>query len=367
MIRYFFALLLMGVTFYIASIYGSTTIALLGYVEALLMVLSFGYVLYEKKSLRVTLELPPAMADQDQPILIRAWGRFRRRGCYGRIQVRVAVRRNGGWIRQHKWLRAESCREGSGAKGSRELSGLLKIAQSGCYEIGLKCLRIYDMTGLFYLDCRKMVRGERAKLVVLPHIYPVGIRLSEAVHNFTGEAEVYDELRSGEDASESLKLRPFQAGDKLRNIHWKLSAKSEELIVRENSRPKGCPVVILVESAGDIFGAQLPCVASLSFTLMDLECPHYVAWQSRQWQDIMRIRVDDEESFYECLLYLMQDGIGGGFMDMQTRYQEKYSSEIVLHYIRVESGPGIRVDNREILQLKAAELERSLGELEVQL
>lgn len=46
MIRYPWALLLMGVTFYIASIYGSTKITLLGCVQAFLMVISFLYLLY---------------------------------------------------------------------------------------------------------------------------------------------------------------------------------------------------------------------------------------------------------------------------------------------------------------------------------
>ena len=122
----------------------------------------------------------------------------------------------------------------------------MTIANAGSYEIQLRKVRIYDMTGLFYLDYRSAVRGECATLAVLPVICPMGIRLSEAVRNFAGEAEVYDSVRSGTDQSETLKLRPFQDGDKLRNIHWKLSAKAEELIVREDSMPRGCPVVVLV-------------------------------------------------------------------------------------------------------------------------
>lgn len=364
MIHYLWALLLMGVTFYTASIYGSTTIALLGYVQAFLMVLSFLYLLYEKRSLQIALELPAAMADQGQPVLIRVRGRMRYRGCYGSLRARVTVRREGSSRKKwKKWLRAEALENG----GAREMESLATAEQAGCYEIRLDRLRIYDMTGLFYLSCSGQVRRERASLTVLPRICPVGIRLSEAVVHFAGEAEVYDALHSGEDVSEVHNLRPFQNGDKLRNIHWKISAKSQELIVRESSRPKGCPVVLLVEAADGIRVAQLQCAASISFTLMDLGCPHYVAWLSRQWQDVVRIRVDDEESYYEGLLELLQDGKGGSAVDIRARYQEKYSGEPLLHSIWVGSEPSIRVDAQEVRRLNASVLEKALGELELQL
>ncbi len=376
MIRFFWGLLLAAASFYIASLYESTAIALLGCVQILLMVLSFGYLVYEKKRLRVTLDMPPAMADQRESVYIRFRAKHRYRGCYGKIKVQVAVskERNGSEKRSRarcKWLQAESSIDGTrGKKGrarEREMSGFLSIAEPGSYEIRLRRVKIYDMTGLFCMSCRRAVKEEKALLGVLPSIYPMGIRLSEAIRNFAGDAEVYDSLRSGMDASETLKLRPFQKGDELRNIHWKLSAKEGELVVRENSMPKGCPVVLLAEASGGIQEAQLQCVASLSFCLMDLECPHYVVWYSNYLQDVVRMRVDDEEGFYEALLYLLREGGTKGSLDIRERYREKYSGEPLLHWIRVGHGPSFRVDDQEPLHLKASMLEKELGELELQL
>ena len=264
MIRYFWGLILAAASFYIASLYESTAIALLGCVQIFLMVFSLGYLLYEKKSLQVTLDMLPAMADQREPVYIRLRARHRYRGCYGRIKVQVAVRReeSGSFLRRSvpgrgvlrsrarcQWLQAESGIGIAGGKGDhakgRELSGFLSVAEPGSYEVSLRRVRIYDMMGLFCMNCRRAVKGERALLGVLPGIYPMVIRLSESVRSFAGDAEVYDSLRSGTDAGETLKLRPFQKGDELKNIHWKLSAKEGELIVRENSMPKGCPVAVL--------------------------------------------------------------------------------------------------------------------------
>lgn len=375
MIRYFFGALFAAASLYIASLYESTAIALLGCVQIFLMVFSFGYLMYEKKSLQVNLDMLPAMADQMEPVYIRFRARHRYRGCYGRIKVQVAVSREGrgNFLRfcakssnaRCKWLQAESSIGGTGGKRDqarvRELSGFLSIAEPGSYEIWLKRVRIYDMMGLFCISYRRAVKGERALLGVLPRIYPIGIRLSEALRNFAGDAEIYDSLRSGTDASETLKLRPFQKGDELRKIHWKLSAKEGYLIVRENSMPKGCPVVVLMESIGGFQEARLQCVASLSFCLMDLECPHYVAWYSSYQQDVVRVRVDDEEGFYEALLHLLREGGDKGGVDLWERYREKYSGEPLLHRIRVGEGPSLQVDDQEPRHLKASALEKELG------
>ena len=368
MIRYIFSVLLMGALFYTAALYESSALALLGFGQAFLMLFSFGYLLYEKRSLRVTIDMPVAMADQGQPILIRARAKYQYRGCYGRVRVQAAVSRVGEKSSCFRWLQTENGPAAGGqADRMREeiLSDLMTAAAAGCYEIRLRQVRIYDMTGLFCISSRKVVRREKASVVVLPTIYPVSIRLSEAVRNFAGDAEVYDSLRSGNDTSEPLKLRPFQDGDKLRNIHWKLSAKTDELLVRVGSMPRGCPVVVLVEEKSGIDKGQMQCVASLSFTLMDLECPHYVAWYSRHWQDVVRIRVDDEESCYECLLYLLQEGRELHAVDVRNRYQEKYSGEPVLHHIRVWDSPGVQVDEQEIKNVKASAMERELNELEL--
>ncbi len=414
MIRYLLGLLVVAAGFYIASLYKSTAIALLGCTQAFLMAISFLYLMYEKRSIQIILDMPPAMADQGEPIYIRFRARHRYRGCYGKIKVQVAVAREGHGSTQYsgtqysgteyssakysgtkspdakysgtkysgtkysgtrrsrarcKWLQVEGGHGVGTGKGERAreqvFSGFLSIAEPGSYEVRLRRVRIYDMTGLFCIEQRRAVRGERALLGVLPRIYPMGISLSGPVRNFAGDAEIYDSLRSGTDASETLKLRPFQKGDELRNIHWKLSAKAGELVVRENSMPRGCPVAVLVEAFGGDQEAMLQCAASLSFCLMDQECPHYVAWYSGSIQDVVRVRVDDEESFYEAMLRLMREGGTKEIPDIQARYREKYSGEPLLHWIRVGDGPSLQVDNQEALRLKASALERELGEAEL--
>ena len=71
----------------------------------------------------------------------------------------------------------------------------------------------------------------------MPKITPVMIEVGLASRYFQGEAEVYDDKTGGAAVSEVFQIRSFQPGDKIQNIHWKLSAKEDELMVRENSLP----------------------------------------------------------------------------------------------------------------------------------
>ena len=191
------------------------------------------------------------------------------------------------------------------------------------------------------------------------------------VQNFVGDATVYDSLRSGDDASEIFKLREFQDGDKLKDIHWKLTAKEDKLIVRENSLPKACSTVLLLEGGKGAKGkknrqdAYLQVAASLSFSMMDKECPHFVAWRSKRFGEMKRLRVDSEESFYEFILYMLQDfdkDAGGNSLE---EYREKYSNEVLMHYLVLKQDLVLCEKETPLKTLDGANPEQSLGETEL--
>lgn len=64
------------------------------------------------------------------------------------------------------------------------------------------------------------------RLSIMPKITLVMIEVGLASRYFQGEAEVYDD-KTGGDVYRVFQIRSFQPGDKIQNIHWKLSAKEE--------------------------------------------------------------------------------------------------------------------------------------------
>lgn len=59
--------------------------------------------------------------------------------------------------------------------------------------------------------------------------------------------------RKGSDASEMFDIRDYVPGDDIRTIHWKLSGKTDELIVRQASAPSHYNIALRRISAAAIW------------------------------------------------------------------------------------------------------------------
>lgn len=238
----------------------------------------------------------------------------------------------------------------------------------GSYELLLQKVRIYDLTGLLYLHKKTASCGA---VQVLPRMQEVGVHLSEAARNFFGDADVYDDFQPGHDHSELFQLRPFQNGDKIQGIHWKLSAKMDELLVREDSLPRACPVVFLLDycrtkqKKEQKVHAYLMILASISYSLMDAGCPHYAAWYSSSQKEMVRVRVDDEESLYLFLSGYLEEAFQEKVRDPLAAYQEKYRGEHWLHVLCLNEALELKKDGETIETFTAKGWEKTLGGLEV--
>lgn len=87
-----------------------------------------------------------------------------------------------------------------------------------------------------------------ASALVLPELYPVTLSLSERCVPDADSAE-YSMTRPGDDPSETLGLREYQAGDRLRSIHWKLSEKTGGLMVRQLGLPVDDTLLLVLDNS----------------------------------------------------------------------------------------------------------------------
>lgn len=361
MLSYLKGFIVVAILFYAAVVHGSGALLLLGCVVFAYIILASIMILVWRQGIKGSLQIPITLTQQGNAVRIHLEALRRGKGYGGRIDFEIGMENTS--LNEKRVIR-KSLK--SGAKGIFYMTPV----DAGNYEICLKKLRVYDITGLFYLTkkCREV-----SSFLALPNYYPVEVRLTEKVRNFVGEATVYDNLRSGDDVSEIFKLREFQDGDKLKNIHWKISAKMDELIVRENGFPKACSTVIILEGARSmkrgkkqtVSDAFFQVAASLSFSIMDKDCPHYVAWYSRYYQDVKRIRVDDEESFYEFMMYLLRDFDSQSSVNCLEQYKEKYSAELLLHYVVLGQDLGLFEKDTILTSFNGDNVEKSLTEFEL--
>lgn len=364
-------LAVMGVLAYTALLYGSEELLLLVFAGIGWMGISYLYLAVQLFFIKVRLALPISMVEQgrqtellleisNQGILPAPKLKFRL-GCRNRSSKKR--------IRQTVKGRAP-------VRGRVMLYYPIVGKHCGNCEYRLERIRIYDPTGIFYLV---KWSGQRVEMQVLPRIYATAVQVTEWARNFIGEAEVYDDRKAGPDVSEVFALRPFRDGDRIQNIHWKLSAKEEELIVRENSLPLACPVVLLLDLGGkaEETDGVLTTAAAISCALVEQKCAHYIAWYDRQERDIVRMRIAGEEELYLFFLQLNMEepekkrplGIQGRktpdrITEIAELYREKYRMEIQPSEISISRSLELKSGEEIQFKLDRRRIEQALSEVE---
>ena len=357
-----FYLLCLALLCYVSIIYSSEALLLLSFTGGTMVVGAYLYILMQIFLVRVKVSIPIGMIEQkgNTELVIH----ITNRSLLPVPKLRLCFRRGGGLAGKRKKIWVKS------AVAAREEAWVFKNIEGrhcGSLQYTLKKIRIYDMTGWFYLT--KWDR-QQVELTVMPKICEMNVRVTERARNFWGDAEVYDDKNAGPDVSELFSVRPFCNGDRIQNIHWKMSAKTQELMVRENSLPLGCPVVLLVDLEGrSIRGggdAAFTLAASISFALLEQKCSHYVAWYDRVKRDVVRLRVDEEEDLYRFLLMIcIEAGRAKQKVSLLDMYREKYRMEDAVTEIIVNQKPEIWKGDTLCWKLQDRRLQERIGEVEL--
>lgn len=187
------------------------------------------------------------------------------------------------------------------------------LASSHCGNIEIRCqnIQLYDYFRLFSL--KKTIK-ETLKITVLPEPYEIENQIQVDQSKVMIDSDVFSKTKSGDDPSEVYAIRGYQQGDKLHRIHWKLSTKKKQFLVKEYSLPVGCTVCILVEfyydgnekERLDYIDGLLETILSLSYSLIQCECTHNIAWYDIKQDEFRQAKVSKEEDVYTVVEELLQ-------------------------------------------------------------
>lgn len=123
----------------------------------------------------------------------------------------------------------------------------LQCNYRGCYEIGVSSVEIEDFFGLFKL---RYTIGEPKYITVYPRIvYLEKFRLKT---DFMSEAHSALNSRD-EDMTTVSDVRKYQYGDSLKRIHWKLTARTQELMVKKFQATSETNILMLLDLSKNNF------------------------------------------------------------------------------------------------------------------
>lgn len=159
----------------------------------------------------------------------------------------------------------------------------LETDTCGHIVISLVSMRVIDIMGFTKIRVRQ--ESLNTSYTVYPQINDLSIH-SERASFTTFSGSSYDRQKKGQDRTEVFEVRDFHNGDSLKSVHWKLSARFDDLLVREPSRPTEHNVVLLCdthayhlsdEGQTDVLNATLGILTSISLALVRQGIEHTVA------------------------------------------------------------------------------------------
>lgn len=365
MISLLLTLLVMTVCLYYGVLYEDVGLITALFVIGILALVAVMEIIWRMVTFRCYSQIPIGMAEIGRPLEILIKTRNKGLLPVGKVRVRISITNVLTREKETEWQTIPGIPFGQG-----QFVVKVTMAAAGAYEVRIERVRIYGLTGFISFTKRSK---DLSTFCILPEVHSMGIEVKDSTKNFRGDADVFDDFRSGEDPSETFEIREYREKDKLQNIHWKLSAKMDDLMVKENSLPRPCSIVLMADASSksknkDAAEVFLELLASISFRLMDLKTPHFVTWLSRETGDVRRIRVDNEESYYMFLNYFMKDMDAKQQKDIRKEYRQKYRNEIYLHDVVISSGLEIYKDGElftkwNLKNIKSVEDECSKVEL----
>ena len=208
-----------------------------------------------------------------------------------------------------------------------------------CGKVTFRCIsvQVRDMFGLFSSKAKPFTE---ICTVVYPHHVRVLTELSSATIGAMRNDGVMQN-RKGSDASEIFDIRDYVPGDDIRTIHWKLSGKTDELIVRQASAPSHYNIALLPDfgrshlagpKAQQELNAAVAIASSVAERLIRRGVPFCTVVPTKQ--GIERFEVCTERDFHELLprwlSFPVQETGGSGLRYFVMEHLDRYFTRLLI-------------------------------------
>ncbi|MBD5162505.1 MAG: DUF58 domain-containing protein [Oscillibacter sp.] len=188
-----------------------------------------------------------------------------------------------------------------GAMPEEDRFWTLETDHCGAVDCRIDRLWVYDCLGLFALPAR--LPPPAAVLIVPLPEHPGRIELPEG----TGASVPLPRGRTV--YGETYELRPYRPGDSLRMIHWKMSAKRDELVTREPPEDTRPLPVLTMNHYGPLSQVDrtLDRLEGYSMALLAQERAHEVRWVHPVTGAARCYPVAGERDWEICLAAILSD------------------------------------------------------------
>lgn len=275
--------------------------------------------------------IPKAEREQEIPLEVRLWNR-----CgFPVSEVQVELKCRDDYSGKVERLQGTAMLDGM---DETMLRFVVQAKHYGLLSVWAEQIRVSDPLGINFAASR--FPKQVWEVAVLPELVDVQDQptVSDAVKRPIDEGESAN--GRGEDHSSSYELRAYQEGESLRNVHWKMTAKTDELMVKEFGRETEPMSLVFLDldcggkncSRKD-WDAFLEVVASFSTAQLRAGNPFEVFWLDAQAQRC-HMQVREECDIIAALTSLLRAKPHSGSAG-EIAYKEKLTHEAYNAVVRI--------------------------------
>lgn len=187
--------------------------------------------------------------------------------------------------------------------GKRTTEVPLSFTAAHCGKLHVQWwdMHLSDVFGLFTFP---LTDSPEASVIVHPTQFAVELLLSSGGASML-DSDRYSQDKPGNDPGETFAIREYVPGDMVKHIHWKLSQKTDKLMVRELGLPIVQQVLLLVETSAmgqnaQVIDAVSEVAASLSWALLSSAQSYKLAWQIPQTGELVMRDVESETDLIDA-------------------------------------------------------------------
>ncbi len=181
----------------------------------------------------------------------------------------------------------------------------VKSSHCGIVTITIDELYVYDLLNIFTL---------KRKLALTREI-PVFPNYNEISDDFDmdfseGYSDLEESQHKGNDTSEVSDIREYIPGDKLQNIHWKLSAKKDSLMVKEHVSLTSSQLIFYIELAnpeGNVLDLIMDTAYGIGIYLVNNHIPFSFMWYSIRNMGCRTSFITNETTLHDTVFEMLYE------------------------------------------------------------
>ena len=240
----------------------------------------------------------------------------------------------------------------------------------GNVAITVEKVRIYDYLNIFAWTIGK--NFETQDVLVLPPTKEMYLGKDKWYNETSEDSDRFSVYKKGDDPSEIFDIRDYADGDKIQRIHWKLSSKTGNLMVKEGSLPLTKQIHIFIDlcAKGDRaernhkINLLVQGVYSIAMFMIEHGIPQAYIWYDKKNGVIQEYSVEQEEELYWMFQELFKSSITAKENELLEAYVDWGKGKLlesaiyltVADHDSLDSGNLVR-DRLEVMDLRGDGLE----------